>query len=97
MEVLRIIISDPSKLERVQLLVSEGNSGSTPCHFGAKALDTTRLAHLTTGHASVLDWFCHKKALRTSGQQVLEAVVSGSRSMLPGLANSTVCIIMVAV
>ncbi|DBB00759.1 TPA: hypothetical protein ACH3X1_000692 [Trebouxia sp. C0004] len=50
MEVLRIIICDPSKLERVQLWVSEGNPGSTPCHFGAKALDTTRLAQLTTCH-----------------------------------------------
>ncbi|DBA91667.1 TPA: hypothetical protein ACH3X1_003267 [Trebouxia sp. C0004] len=46
MQVLRTIISDPSKLERVQVWVSEGNPGSTPCHFGAKALDTTRLAQL---------------------------------------------------
>ncbi|DBA87831.1 TPA: hypothetical protein ACH3X1_004829 [Trebouxia sp. C0004] len=97
MEVLRIFISNPSKLERMQLWVSEGNPGSTPCHLGAKALDTTRLAQLTSGHASVLDWLCHKKVLRTSGQQVLEAVVSGLRSMLPGLEYSTVCIIVVAV
>ncbi|KAA6427732.1 MAG: hypothetical protein FRX49_02395 [Trebouxia sp. A1-2] len=69
-----------------QLGATEGNPGSTLySHLGVKASDTTRLSQLTKDHAPVLDGFCHKKVLKTSGQQVLETVVSDLRSMLPDL------------